>query len=188
MTNRILPTENSLSKDQVKEAVYSYKESAVTDQLYAFGCVLLSEIQDRAQQINGKGVMLIGWSIAVLAFWFSQFDKVAVKSHADIFVGYIAMGSAALALLSIVFSYLAIRTREDWKWPSDQDWFQAVKEGEDELKRFHVRTIHMARQAQLQITESKGYWLLRGERLLIASGVLLALAVFVRASSIFHLW
>ena len=123
--------------------------------------------------------MLIGWSVAVLAFWFSQFNKIDIKGFGAV-IAATALASALFALLSVLFSYRAIQTRNDWQWPSDQSWFQAVKEGEDELKRFHVRAIHLARQAQLQITQSKGRWLLRGERLLVASGVLLAMAVLVR--------
>ena len=71
-----IPTYESLSISKVKEAVYSYEEHAVTDQLFAFGCVLLGEIQDRAKQLDEKAVMILGWSLAILVFLFTQAEKI----------------------------------------------------------------------------------------------------------------
>jgi hypothetical protein len=94
----------SLSISEVKEVIYSYQDSEVTNQLYAFGSVLLGEIQDRAKQIDGKAVMVLGWSLAVLAFWFTQAQDIRG------FIEFIfAAASTVLALLAAAFSYKARR-------------------------------------------------------------------------------
>jgi len=74
---------------------------------------------------------------------------------------------------------------DEWGWPSDTDWFQAARGGPDELKRYHVRAMHAARQAHLALTELKGKWLWRSEKLLVlcvlvlAGAVLWELAIFL---------
>ncbi len=98
---------NSLSISDVKKVVYSYQEPEVTNQLYAFGSVLLEEIQDRAKQIDAKAVMVLGWSLAVLAFWFTQAKE--IRGFIEFILAAI---SAVLALLAVVFSYKARKISE----------------------------------------------------------------------------
>lgn len=66
------PPNNDLSKDDVSRIIYSYKDEGVTDELYAFGKMLLSETDDRAKQIDSKATSVLGWATAILAFLFTQ--------------------------------------------------------------------------------------------------------------------
>jgi hypothetical protein len=172
-----VPTDNSLSTLEVRTAIYSYQETAVTDQLYAFGSILLAEIQDRTKEIDGKAVMVLGWSLAVLAFLLTQTNNLG-----GIVATVFAAISATLALAAAVCAYMARATLSVWAWPSDKVWFQAkvlqLQLGAaDELKRFHIRSMHATRQAQLALTERKGKWLSRSETPLVLSAVALGAAV-----------
>ena len=169
------PTGYSLSTTEVDKVVYSYEQSEVTDQLYVFGSVLLAEIQDRAKQIDEKAVTVLGWSLAVLAFLFTQANNFG--SGAALFLAIICAISASLATIC---AYRAREARRAWGWPSDMDWFEAAKDGADELKRYHIRAMHAARQAQLDLTGIKGTWLIRSEKLLVFAGATLGVAVLFR--------
>jgi hypothetical protein len=172
-----VPTDNGLSMAEVNAAIYSYQETAITDQLYAFGSTLLAEIQDRAKEIEGKAVVVLGWSLAILAFLLTQVNNLG-GSVATV----LAALSAIFAITAAVCAYMARVTLSEWRWPSDKDWFQAKvmrlgAEGADELKRFHVRSMHATRQAQLAITERKGEWLSWSELPLVLAAVALGGAV-----------
>jgi hypothetical protein len=162
---------NNLTKDDVKELIYSYEQPQVTDELYTFGAMLLNEVQERSGQIDSKAAVILGWATGILAFLFTQFS-----SESGWVNGAIVTTGGLFALLAVIFSYSALRARSNWRYPSDRDWFEKTALSDsDELKRFHIRSIHEVRQVQKEIAEVKGDALLKGQRfLLIAASVLAA--------------
>lgn len=66
---------NTLSLEDVKRIVGSYKDSGVTDELYSFGSVLLAEVRNRAGRIDSKAATMLGWATGILAFLFTEIDK-----------------------------------------------------------------------------------------------------------------
>ena len=131
---------HDLEKDEVKRLVYMYESPALTGELYSFGSMLLTETQQRAMQIDSKSAVVLGWATAMLAllFW---------KSHTPLegISRWFLLGSGAFSLLAVVGAFLAIRSRDDWAWPSDKSWFSenALKsDNEEKLKRYHLRVMH----------------------------------------------
>jgi hypothetical protein len=66
---------NDLPIEEVKRIVYSYGDARVTDELYSFGSVLLTEIRNHAGNIDSKSATMLGWSTGILVFLFTQMDK-----------------------------------------------------------------------------------------------------------------
>jgi hypothetical protein len=164
----------NLSDDEVKDLVYSYKDGEVTNELYTFGMMLLSEIQARAAQLDSKSTTMLGWATGILAFLLIATNKSITAIPARF-----AAASGVFALLAVICSFLALRTREDWGWPGDTSWLckTALVSG-DELKRFHIRVIHEVRQTHLVATKRKA------RRLLLAESFIAIAAVFLFIGSI----
>jgi hypothetical protein len=81
-------------------------------------------------------------------------------------------------LLSAVFAFLALRARNEWKWPSDKDWFEETALCDaDELKRFHIRSMHEVRQDQSRVTEQKGNRLFLSQDFLVVGALFLAVGI-----------
>jgi hypothetical protein len=160
--------QNDLSKDEVRELMKSYENAEVTNQLYEFGKTLLDEVQNRSARINSQSVAVLGWSTAILAFLFAGVGKYSEN------IGYAALCSAVLALLAMIFSINALRTRSDWSWPSDQSWIHQTALGkEDHLKRYHIRVMHDVRHGRITIVNAKANSVFRAELSLILAAMAL---------------
>ena len=167
---------NDFSREEVKRLVYVYEDTGVTDELYSFGVMLLNEIDQRSAQIDTKAAITLGWATAVLAFVVSTTRQANNNFHLTI-----SFVSAICALVTVIFSFAALRVYDEWAWPSDRDWLEEVAFiNADELRRFHIRSIHEVRQNHKSITGRKATRLLWGQRFLIGSGAVLVLEICVR--------
>jgi hypothetical protein len=171
---------NDLSAAEVSSVVYSYQDAEVTNELYAFGSSLLLDVKNRSEHINAKATTVLGWAIGVLAFLFAESGKINGNA-----AHFFALCSSLLALLAAVLAFLSLRTRDDWKWPSDKSWFQqkAVKSG-DEMRRYHLRVMHEAKQGRHAIVEKKGELLMYAEMSLTLSGLLLFIGLIVKLTGV----
>ena len=88
----------------------------VTDELLAFGQMLVEEVQQRVGQIDSKAAMVLGWSTAVLAFLLDRLRDVSVVWS----LGLSLVGGLC-ALFVVILAYRALRARQGWKYPSDAD-------------------------------------------------------------------
>ena len=167
---------NDFSKEEVNRLVYSYKDNGITDQLYSFGIMLLNEISQRSNQIDTKAAITLGWATAVLAFLVSNLWQ--TKSSFYLAISFVG---AACASITIIFSFAALQVYDEWAWPSDRDWLEETALiNADELRRFHVRSLHEVRQDHKGIADRKATRLLWGQRFLVCAGTLVALEICLR--------
>lgn len=164
---------NDIPIAEVNRIVYSYMDAAITDELYGFGSVLLTEIRTRKGNIDSKSATMLGWSTGLLVFLFTQTDK-----HSGFVALAFAVASGLCCLLSAIYAFLALRVRDEWKWPSDKDWFEeSALSDADELKRFHIRSLHEVKQTWSRVTDQKGNRLYVSQDFLVVGAVLLALGI-----------
>jgi hypothetical protein len=170
---KVIVQRNDLSDAEVEDRIYSYEDMGVTDELLAFGQVLVEEVQQRGGQIDSKAAMVLGWSTAVLAFLLDRVRDVSVVWSLGI-----SLAGGLCALFAAILAYRALRARQGWKYPSDADWFQksALVSG-DELKRFHIRCWHEIRKSQNALVEQKGKLLLSSQWLLVIAAAFLTAAL-----------
>lgn len=162
-----------LSRDAVKGLLMPVEDHSVIEQLYAFGTILLAEIKERNAEIEKKAGVLLGWSVAITAFLYTQFDK--IKS-------WTALSSIVAAAFGLICAYMAMKSRSDWRSPSDRDWMKdSCLNSPDDLKIFHVRSMHEIRQNQCEIARKKGNWLLSAELSLIVSAALLTIGLAAKS-------
>lgn len=81
-------------------------------------------------------------------------------------------------MLAVLRAYSALRARNNWRYASDRDWFEKTALSDsDELKRFHIRSIHEIRQLQKAIVDKKGGALLKAQRFLVIAASVLTLGI-----------
>ncbi|SRR6266567_3313625 len=171
--------DNDLSQDEVKKLLSPVNNEEVITELYSFGSMLLSDMKEHVSQIESKGAVVLGWSTGTAAFLFTQFDRLKGSLNSAI-----VFLSLLLAIAAIVSAYLVIRTRGDWRIPSDKDWFMAkALDSPDDLRIFHVRSLHEIKESQAKIADHKGAWLARAELALIACAAFLFVGVLVKTIS-----
>jgi hypothetical protein len=168
---------NNLSKEEVNRLVYSYQDNSITDELYAFGAALLSESQARCRDINSRAATVLTWATGVLALLFSQLDVSLSRPHLLLLI----IGSVA-ALFAVINSFMALQLRDGWCSPSDKDWFEETAlTNADEIKRFHIRSIHEIRNSEESMAEDKGNLLFRAQRSLVVAAVIMATGLVSRS-------
>jgi hypothetical protein len=117
---------------------------------------------------------VLEWSTAILAFLLVGINRASGAG------GYFLLFSSVFSIVAVVCSFIALRTRGDWKSPSDESWIhQSAFVREDGLKRYHIRVLHDVKRWRLAITNAKSSSLFAGElSLILASMTLFAGIVY----------
>jgi hypothetical protein len=163
------PNTHDIEIEQAKERLRLVDDPKVIDQLYSFGERLLSEARERSVRIESKAFNVLTWSIAIVAFIFSQVNS-ATKTITS---AKILLTAAVLSIVALAFSYCVIKSRNN-STCSDEDWMRKdCLDSPDDLKMFHVRSIHKVRHESLIVSDRKSIWLLCAETSLMLSGITL---------------
>jgi hypothetical protein len=155
--------------EQAKELLKPVNNKEVIDQLYSFGDRLLSEARERSVRIESKAFNVLTWSLAIIAFIFTQINSTAKVSTSN----KIFLIAAFLSVIAVAFSYWVIKSRNNAA-SSDEDWLcRDCLDRPDDLKMFHVRSIHKVRNESSMISDKKSIWLLCAETSLMLAGFIL---------------
>ena len=142
------------------------------EEFYRFGQMLFSESLQRASEVDRKLTNMLGWSIAALASLLLKYSHTPQLGIAERIFLLVAVASAFAA---IVLGSVAFRTRM-WPAPSDQDWFrEGLWEDAQKLKRYHVISLLLTRQAHVGRVTRKAKYLRGVECLLLIASLLIAL-------------
>jgi hypothetical protein len=165
-----------LSKKEVANLVGSDTDSGVTDTLYNFGSSLVSEIQERASAIDSKATTILSWSTAILAFLFAESSNFSTHPEKLFLVSATCFG-----VFAVIFSFWALRSRNQWEWPGDDLWFPSpLFSSADMMKRHYVCVFHAIKTSHRKLTEEKGRMLSYGEFFLMISALLLGAGIASR--------
>jgi hypothetical protein len=143
---------------------------------YAFGLLMLEEINRRFEYLDRKATNLAGFSGAIAAIlvsglggWSKALSPVMISvvlTAADI-----ALVAAGIALLATSISGAG--------WMSPQDWFRSefLKTPADELKRYWISCFYLVRQTVRASCERKASILNLAECTLMVAGLMLLVAL-----------
>jgi hypothetical protein len=144
------------------------------EELYRFGTLMVSEVQQRASQLDSKLIGIVGWAAATLAFLLFQ-NKTPSPSTAERMVTFVAI---AFAVLSVLASCVGLKTAM-WSFPSEPDWFrESLLDNAEALKQYHVVSMLNAHQQQHRMNGKKAYRLRYSEAFLAVSASLIAVVLF----------
>src|ERR1017187_9862737 len=101
--------------DDIENRLIALSDGTI-EELYRFGGLMVSEVQQRASDLDSKLTGILGWSVATLAFLL--FDGKISGLHGfgkvPVFI------ATATALTSVIVSFLGLKTTM-WPAPSEQD-------------------------------------------------------------------
>jgi hypothetical protein len=146
--------ETALTEEQVHAIVSSYEQSEVTARLEDFGRFLISANRERTKAIEGKATLIVGYSVAVLAFLVSKEPTQSVMGAMWPPLG--VRVASICAAISLMFAFIALWVKSS-RWLSDRQWFENendVMEDDDRLRRCHVLAMHAA-NAKLRVSNDE---------------------------------
>lgn len=124
VANLLRPTEgrNLATPESISAQLEQHHSPELLDQLFAFGQVMVDEVQSRTTAIESKATSVFGWTTGLLALFVLQPPKpIAALSSPEFFLTVIGVIGAAGGLCA---SALALRV-QPFAWPSQQDWLRA---------------------------------------------------------------
>src|SRR5579872_4771709 len=166
----------SLSKDQVTELLLPVTNSDVVNELYSFGSMLVSETKEMRNRIESKALNVLTWSIAIVAFIYTQLPRGAIGIKCIFLISMLA------ASIAIWFSYCAIRLTSR-SIPSDEDWFEVdcLKNPNSHIIRlYHVQSLHVLKHDLLIVAAKKSKYLSCAETYLVVSAGAFVIAVIAK--------
>jgi len=166
----------NLDETEVNGRLCSYENPKVTDELYDFGSMLVSEMIDVNHRLDSKGTTLAGYSTGAVALLVStaSFWRPVVGQWASVAVFTAAFCAMVASVLSLKAASLFT-----FKWFSDDEWLhKKYLEDSDTLRRYRILTMHNIVESHRNAADEKSDYLRVAQWALTASGLLLLLALF----------
>lgn len=161
----------SLSNQEMKGRLASYELPEVTNELYSFGSMLVSEIVDRVHKAEAKAGTLAGYSGAILALIVSTFSLWNGHFHAA--EKGAMYGAAFMAFVSQMCALWALKI-DKFNWFSDNDWLRGECLSDVEaLRKYHLLTMHTVIVSHGEAAERKSNRIALAQRFLLVTGVFL---------------
>jgi hypothetical protein len=163
----------SLNEAEVRKRLGSYTATAVTDELYDFGKMMVDEAIDRFKTLDSKATAIAAYALALITFLASQTTSATTHSWAT----YVPIASAIVAFSAAAIAVSALWLRR-FEWYSHEDWMRADCLNDAEaLRRYHIVTMWGALQSYQKICRSKASRIAIAQGLLLASVIVLVFAL-----------
>ena len=143
--------------DEVKKRLENCSAESVLSALYDFGLAVSTETLENTAQLDAKGITLLGYSGALLAFLLVSNESLKVQGWLNWPYNLVVLISEIAATWSIVRSFLALRV-QSFRSLSETDWFQKDILPDNDpisLRRFYTRSLHAVTQAGGRINAEK---------------------------------
>jgi hypothetical protein len=174
ITDKSAMSTTSLNDDEVKARLMSYTSLEVTEELYGFGKMMIDEAIDRFKSLDAKATAIAAYSIGVITIFVST-QSIWTKATSWALYAPPVSGLMALAAAAFAISSLWLKRFE---WFSQDEWIKAdcLKDAE-RLRRYHILTMAGVQRSHQQRCRSKASRIAVGQGLLLASAIVLVLAL-----------
>ena len=126
-------------------------QDGTVEELYRFGSLVFSEIQQRGAELDRKLTNFLGWSLATLAFFLINLSKYQSWGFDRIVV----TAASILSFSCVALAAFALKTKI-WPAPSEGDWFKDELWDEPSMmKRYHVVSILATHQGYATKVKAK---------------------------------
>src|SRR6266568_3705432 len=167
----------NFDEKEVNDRLSSYadKDVPVTDELYDFGKMLVSEFVDRVHHLDSKAATLAGYSTGIVALLVSTFSFWKPALH--LWGVGIVFAAALSAVCSAGFSLWAASIFK-FKWFSDDEWLsEDYLDDAESLRRYHILAMHNVIESHRDIARFKSRCIRWSQRALAVSAFLLMVAL-----------
>jgi len=153
---------------------------ATAEQLFKFGLLLMTEVQQRTGQIDSKLTSTLGWTSAMLAFLI--LGTLGTKElFGQVWLVLVVLLAIIAATSATLCAFLGLRTQGRWPVPSEIDWFQPSLLGQPErLKRYHILSMLEVRRAHNAFNIRKARLAHSAEICMVMASASTAAVLFVR--------
>lgn len=157
-----------LKAEEVKERLECYESAGVTDELYDFGKMLVSDIVERHNRLEGKATTTAAYSIGVITLLASTYANWINRG-----ISYGVLVAVAAAFAATVFSVWSLKL-EQFDGISQTEWFErSCLDDREALRKFHVFTMWGVFASHESVSDKKA------SRIRIAQGLLLVAAISI---------
>ncbi len=133
---------------EVSKRLEDCQAEGVISALYDFGLAVSNETLENTAQLDAKGITLLGYSGALLAFLLLSNESLKAQGWLNWPYNLVVLISEIAATWAIVRSFLALRV-QSFRSLSETDWFQKDILPENEpigIRRFYTRSLHAVNQ------------------------------------------
>jgi hypothetical protein len=180
LTDRLIGATKTheLSASSVDALIDGVSSDGVTNDLFAFGKLLLAATDERAAAIDSKSTALVGYSAAILAFLVTRLPEVRGLPPGQVVTLALAGIAAALACSSAA---VVLRGAKNWQGLSETTWFPQADTlaSSDKLKRFWLKAMHEMHQSNYRIANRKASQMIAAQLFTALAAVFLAISLVV---------
>jgi hypothetical protein len=154
----------------------------MADQIFDYGIAISSETLQNTAQLDAKGISVLGFAGALLAFLLAAQENLEKAGWARWPYGVLLFFAELSAILAILRAFLSMRVRL-FSALSETDWFQPkllTAQNPARLRRFYARTIHSVNQVSGRINSEKSAQLDSASKWLAVSALLIGLLLVLR--------
>lgn len=166
---------NCLEPTYIQHDLESEISDGAVDEIYRFGQIMLTEVNQRVGQIDQKLYSVLGWSSASIAFLLLEKNA----STAPVWIKVVLVVAVLFALAAILLCSLGIKSAVA-RVPSEVDWFcKSFYLDSSGMARHHVLAMFEFHQRVNLIAASKAEFLARAELAFIPCvGLVLFIVLF----------
>lgn len=161
------------ARDRLKLVEHSKAASEVTNEIYDFGKMLVSEAVARVSRLDTKAASVAAYAIGMITLLVSTSSVWASRIQIvwlPIFVG-------GIAFLSAVFGVIAL-TLKKFEWFSDNDWLRAdCMQNVNDLKSYRVLSMLVVIDSWQAVAREKSLWIKSAQFGLLVAALLLVICL-----------
>jgi hypothetical protein len=151
--------------ERIKQRLQEYSSEDIERTTTLLGDLLNTDIR-RAEQIDSKATLLLGYAGAIITLVFPSLLRESGHSgYVSFWVSVVALGAAVMAAAA---AFLAFRARSGWRGYTDETLFPAISERCD-LARFRALATHGLYVRHVDVTRNKLRWVLKAQLALMIS-------------------
>lgn len=167
----------SLSIEEAKERLKIVERSAVasevTNEIYDFGKMLVSEAVARVSRLDTKAASVAAYAIGMITLLVSTSSAWASRMN----IAWLPIFVGAVAFLSAVFGVIAL-TLKKFEWFSDNDWLRAdCLASVEDLKTYRVLTMLKVIDSWQAVAREKSLWIKSAQFTLLVAALLLVICL-----------
>jgi hypothetical protein len=164
-----------LSEDAIRQRLASYKSPEVTNELYAFGKMMVDEVVDRFKSLDTKATAIAAYSIGLITILVST--RASWRSATHPLVGYAPLVSGAIAFASAAVAVSTLWLK-GFAGISQDEWVKAeCLDDAEKLRRYHIIVMHGVHESYRKLCKQKAFRVVVAEALLLASAIILLFAL-----------
>jgi len=164
-----------LRAEEVRERLAAYQEPKITDELYDFGKMLITETLDRVKALDNKAAAIAAYSVGLITLLVSTRANWSTGLHAWAAGLPLCGGVAAFFAALYAVSALALKR---YNWFSENEWMERdCLADPDRLRRYHVLAMWKVLGSHNSTCETKASRITAAQWLLLTAAVFLVLSL-----------